>query len=61
MDARRPRSRPPVISRRRRWVQLIAQAIPTLNEWGIIVLALGVAIAGVRAVRLAARSRNARR
>jgi hypothetical protein len=50
-----------VISRRRRWVQLIAQAIPTLNEWGIIVLALGVAIAGVRAARLAARSRDARR
>jgi hypothetical protein len=32
-----------------------------LNEWGIIVLVAGVAIAGVRAARIAARSRGAPR
>ena len=61
MAARRPRSRPPVISRRRRWVQLIAQAIPTLTEWGMIVLVAGLAIAGAWQARAASRSRGARR
>jgi hypothetical protein len=61
MLARRPRSRPPDISRWRRWVQIIAQAIPTLSEWGIIVLVVAMAIAGARRAHAASLSRRARR
>ncbi|MFI4924555.1 MAG: IPTL-CTERM sorting domain-containing protein [Vicinamibacteria bacterium] len=35
--------------------------MPTLNEWGMIVLVVGLAIAGMRYARAATRHRRTRR
>jgi len=40
---------------------LIQFAVPTLNEWGMIVLIVGLAIAGMRHARAATRERRTRR